>query len=323
MPVRGPRYTAMVACWAVGCVIAASNLSPVSGQTLTNSRGRKLAPDVLRVIPPGQEQGDTAQGPVDLPFVRKHSELAWIPNYAPKSSTLLEQASGVTFRGDAYCLEFAFKPVRMIDVEVPTAEGYRIKRVWYMVYRVRYLGADFRPKQDENRFNNKVYSTEAVSAQWVRFFPDLQLESKGLAKPKLDEIIFAAKQPIANKERIGKPLHDSVEMQTLKIKLSTEAEDNAVWGLATWTDIDPRTDFFSVEVRGLSNSQEIVETPDGDFKYLRKTLELFFSRPGDSIAELEDQIRFGIPAITDLERRIYVLEQFDVEERLDYRWVYR
>ena len=108
----------------------------------------------------------------------------------------------------------------------------------------------------------------------------------------------------------------------MKIDISTAAADNAVWGLATWTDVDPRTDFFSVEVRGLTNAQRI-ETAGDQLKYLQKTLVLNLSRPGDTINDLDDRIRYGIPALQDPVRQKYVLSQFGLQERLDHLWIYR
>ncbi len=318
MPVSGPRLLrAMAVCAFVGFACC----GPASAQS-ANTAGRKLAPSVLNVIPPGNEPEDTVQGPVNLPYVSKNQAIAWEPKTLPKSDTLLERGKDVLFRGDAYCLEFAFKPVRMIDVEVPTKVGFRQARVWYMVYRVRYLGRDLRPVPESDKFNNKVYETTPVSAKWVRFIPEFRLNSKSLSGPLLDRVVHPAKRAIAARERVGAKLHDSADIQQVKIELSTPADDNAVWGVATWIGVAPNTDFFSVEVRGLTNAQKLIQ--EGDRYVSRpKALELFFTRPGDTIDELSDRIRFGIPAITEPERQKYVLDQFGVEERLDYRWVYR
>jgi hypothetical protein len=285
------------------------------GQSLPVSAGRKLAPDALVVIDPATEYGETFQGPVDLPFVVQHPELAWTPEYEPVSDTLIEKGKAVIFRGDAYSLEFAFKPVRMISVDGTN--------VWYLLYRVRYLGGDLKPKVEQDQYNNQVFATpEAVSAAWVRFMPLFTLEAKGLNKRYTDQILPRARQLISAKERVGQQIYDSVEIQRLKLKVTTEAEDNSLWGVATWTEIDPRTDFFAVEVRGLTNAQRI--EIDGDkLKYLQKTLVLHFSRPGDTVDELEDRIRFGIPALEDPTRQEYILEQFGVKERLDHLWIYR
>jgi hypothetical protein len=293
-------------------------LIPSTGICQTSGGTRKLAPSVLKVIPPGNEPGDTVVGPVDLPFVAENPGLAWTPNYAPQSSTLLEQGKDVKFRNDAYCLEFACKPVRMIDVELPTKIGYRTKRVWYLLYRVRYLGSDDSPTE-EPKYN---FTTKSVSAEWVRYFPKFALVSRSSQKPLLDQVVHPAKVAIEKRERVGQTVYDSIEMQRQKIQLSTPTADNAVWGVAMWLDVDPQTDFFSVEAYGLTNAQKLTEN-GGKWDHQRKVLELFFSRPGDSIDELDDRIRFGIPALPDKARMDYVLKKFGVEERLDYRWIYR
>ncbi len=284
------------------CQTAVCQTSPVSS-------GRKLVPDALEIIPPGTEYGETFQGPVDLPLVVEHPELAWTPEFSPVSDTLLEKAKQVVFRGESYSLEFAFKPVRMLQADIQTKAGIERKTVWYLLYRVRYLGGDLKPKSEEDQYNNLVYAIpEAVSAKWVRFLPLFSLQSNVSKQRKTDQILPEVKQAIAAKERVGSPLYDSVEISRRQINISTvsdplAADPNAVWGIATWTDIDPRTDFFSVEVQGLTNAQRLVS--DGDqLQYLQKVLVLYFSRPGDDVDELQDRIRYGIPALENKLNRL-------------------
>lgn len=302
----------------------------VFGQGLQISAGRKLAPDALNIIPPSIEYDETFQGPVDMPFVVEHPELEWDPNYMPKNETLVAMGRDVVFRGRVHCLEFAFKPVRMIEVDVQTPVGPQRKLVWYMVYRVRYLGGELQPKAEPDQYKNEVFGVpEAVSSEWVRFIPSFTLDAKGLDS-YLDQAIPSAMPAIEARERVAlsnsktdlAKLHDSVEMQQIKIKRSSDVEDNPVWGVAMWTDVSNRTDFFSVDVRGLTNSQEI-ELEGRELTTRQKTLVLHFSRVGDTVNELEDRIRYGIPALEDPERQGYVLQQYGVKERLDYMWVYR
>ena len=289
------------------------------GQTVPTSidasRGRKLAPDALEIIPPAAEQGETAQGPVTLPLVGKHPELVWKPNYAPVCDTLIAKSTDVIFRRDVYCLEFAFKPVRLIQVND--------KLVWYLLYRVRYLGGDMRPEPLKDNFGNEIFANpQAVSAEWVRFMPTFVLTSLGSNIEYMDKILPAAKPLIAAKERVGKPIYNSIEIQRLKVELSNELANNEIWGVATWPDVDPRTDFFTVRVKGLTNAQKL-ELRGNEIAYLQKTLVLNFSRPGDTVNEIEDQVRYGVPALEDPVRQKYVLDQFGLQERLDYLWNYR
>lgn len=295
---------------AIAALLLISASQPAVCQTVPtsvrNGQGQKLAPDALVIIESAPEQGDTALGPIDLPLVSKYPNLVWKPNYAPSSETLLAKSKDVTFRNDTYCLEFAFKPVRMIQVND--------KLVWYLLYRVRNVGGDLRPEPNKD--------PKAVSTEWVRFFPTFVLNSLSAKREYMDVINPAAKAMIAAKERVGQPIYDSIEIQQQKILLSSEADNHEVWGVATWQDIDPRTIFFSVRVRGLTNAQKL-ESRGSEIAYLQKQLVLHFSRPGDTVNELEDKIRYGVPAIDDEARQKYVLDQYGLKERLDHLWIYR
>ncbi|MFN5948936.1 MAG: hypothetical protein ACK43N_10620, partial [Pirellulaceae bacterium] len=127
---------------------------PVSVDRAGGFGPRKLAEGVLTVIPPDPQPEETSLGPLDLEFVAKHPELEWKapdfengqPNFSSSSETLLAQGRGVTLRHPVFALEFAFKPMRMIEMELPDAEGVRQSQlVHYLLYRVRYLGNDLLP----------------------------------------------------------------------------------------------------------------------------------------------------------------------------------
>jgi hypothetical protein len=106
--------------------------------------------------------------------------------------------------------------------------------------------------------------------------------------------------------------------------VSDDRIDRSVWGVATWTDIDPRIDFFSVFVGGLTNAYRWEDVPGayraGDppgkgREFVRKMLQLNFWRPGDELNQTEDELRFGVPpGKSDL---------YGVADGVAYRWVYR
>ncbi|MBX3420079.1 MAG: hypothetical protein KF752_00845 [Pirellulaceae bacterium] len=270
----------------------------VDAQLQATTRGRQLAPDALHVIAPAMEYGETFQGPVDIALGSDGEQLNWTPNEEPVTQTALQQLKGVTFRGTVHCLEFAFKPVRMIEVTLPTEAGPQRKLIWYLIYRVRYLGNDYRPAPKLDQFDNQTFETpDTVATSWVRFMPNFTFQAKGKVQQRtLDQVLPAALPAIEAKERIGQPLYDSLSIQRQKISISDPADDQAVWGVATWADIDSRVDYFSVEVRGLTNAQQIVQEAD-QLQYLQKILVLNFFRPGDLLEEQEDQIRYGVPAV--------------------------
>ena len=264
---------------------------------------RKLAADALNVIRSSVEYGETFQGPVDLPLVVQHPELRWQPNTAPESDTLLEMSKKIIFRGPVHCLEFAFKPVRMMQVDVATSAGTEKKVVWYLLYRVTYRGNDYTPTVETDKFDNAVFGKpDVVSAKWVRFLPNFILQSKGLKsglnpgkeQRLLDQVIPSAIARIAQEERVTPPLYDSLAMQQQKLEVG-----QSLWGVATWTDVDPNMDFFTVEVKGLTNAQRI-ELQGDKLKYLHKTLVLNFFRPGDTVDLMADKIQYGVPAVNRL-----------------------
>ena len=120
---------------------------------------------------------------------------------------------------------------------------------------------------------------------------------------------------------------NSAEMLQKPIEVSTETEDKSVWGVATWQSgfqsgdmVDPRTDYFSVYVTGLSNAYRFAD-PAGTYKagdppatgrlYRQKTLQLNFWRPSDEFSEAETEIYLGTPS------------DLGITGPIDYQWVFR
>ena len=101
--------------------------------------------------------------------------------------------------------------------------------------------------------------------------------------------------------------------------------DRGVWGVATWEDIDPNIDFFSIYVGGLTNAYQWTDPrgrlqagrpPGTGRQFAHKTLQLNFWRPGD---ESEPE-RAGNP----LRRRPRAGPTSTTSsEGVAYRWVYR
>src|SRR5262249_2132733 len=146
---------------------------------------------------------------------------------------------------EIWCLEFTFKPVRMIWVDVPQANGrMQRKLIWYMIYHVKNTGGHLKPTKDADN----VYTLKPVDRD-VRFFPQFVLEAHEFRKAYLDRIIPVAISAIRQKEDPKRPLLNSVEIGGKLISVSSELVDKSVWGVATWEDIDPRVDYFSVYVQ--------------------------------------------------------------------------
>ena len=292
-----------------------------------------FAPGVLTVIRPDPELEETFSGPHELSdVVHGIPNLKWTPHFEPDSRTLLEMARLVVYRRSIWNLEFAFKPMRMIYVDVPQPDGtMQRKLVWYLVYRVKNNGYHLRPAPQKDDFGNETYQSSYVN-HTIRFFPQFLLEDHQRNIVHLDQIIPAALQPIKEKEFPGNRLHDSVSISTLDIPISTDRVDRSVWGVTTWIGVDPRTDFFSVFVKGLTNAYRFEEQPERvqedshpgvGRKYWAKTLQLNFWRRGDAIDLHEKEIRYGAPGTSDPIPEQTVFELYDIKKRLDYQWVYR
>ncbi len=125
-----------------------------------------------------------------------------------------------------------------------------------------------------------------------------------------DEFIPLANVQIAKKEaREGQTFYDSVRISTMKI-----LPGQTVWGVATWVDVDPKIDKFSVYVSGLTNALrwEISEDAPLDKDALvgsgrdvyRKVLRLNFFNPSDESHSGGKEIYNNLPG------------------ELDYQWIY-
>ncbi len=309
----------------------------LAGQTLwgqqASSETAPFAAGTLTVIEPEAAAEETTIGPIEIDELTKNGELDWAapqfpenrPFFETRSRVLQEMAKQVRFRREIYCMEFAFKPMRQLEAELPQADGtLKRKVVWYMVFRVRYQGLDLLPTAEARQLGGVAYSKlypkiAGVTRQSRYCFPMLALRSERYDKEYLDRVLPTLTETIAAREKIYVKLHNTVEITSVPIPYTTDENAEGVWGVATWEDVDPRIDFFSVYVTGLTNA--VHREADGQIS--RKALQLNFFRPGDTIDMLADTIRFGIPAFKDPEEFAYALKQYQVPERLDYRWLFR
>ncbi len=315
------RFTRSAAALTFVAVLVA--VMPTSfGQT-----AGRFAPGVLEIIPPELDAGDTVQTD-RLVEVLAQPDLGWTPNHSAESRTLLGKSETVRFRRDVWCLEFAFKPMRMLEVDIPQPNGrMQRKLLWYLVYRVRNTGAGLSPSQAEDG----TFTTAQKSPGELRFTPQFVLvshdedsEGNPLGKEYLDRIVPTAYKPIEKREFPGGALQNSVTIANQVLPIESGRAVGGEWGVAIWEDVDPRIDFFAVYVTGLTNAYRF-ENPEGAFQpgdppgagrtFARKALQLNFWRPGDDIDEDEREIRLGTP--------LGGADAYSSDEGVAYRWVYR
>ncbi len=316
MRARRRTYLTCLLRFALALAVVGAVLFEFSRAQSAAANARQLAPGVLTTIRPDLEPNDTVSTH-NLVEVRSNRELQWDPAFIPVSDTLYGMSDRVKFRREIWGLEFAFKPLRMIEVDG--------KLVMYLVYRVRNTGKTLEPTEGDGG----VFQAKPGSGEPIQFFPQFVLESHdraGDADPKayLDRIIPAALAAIRQREMRGGKLLNSIEMAEQQIPVSDGRVDRGVWGVAMWADVDPRIDFFSIYVGGLTNAYRWEDAAGGyrpgdppgrGRQFARKMLQLNFWRPGDELLRSEHEFRYGVP--------IGKAALYDVREGVAYNWVYR
>jgi hypothetical protein len=308
-------------------LLSLATLLPIGQRPAAAQQTRTLAPGVLTVIPPDPLADETYMDPIAL---RNVTNLNWTPNFTPKVDTLAAKASHVVLRHNVWNLEFAFKPLRMVYIDVPQPNGkMHRKLIWYMVYRVRNLGGHLSPKEAPNKtwqpdIVDNILNIGAEQASGVvRFFPHFVLESRELGLSYLDRVIPAAIPVIQQREMRGGKLYSTVEITKVSIPVTSPDADGGVWGVATWEGVDPRIDYFSIFVGGLTNAVRFAGDPPDPATHLHKNLQLNFWRPGDEVDEHEGEIRYGIPSVEDPKEQAEICTRYNLNQRLDHLWVYR
>ncbi len=282
---------------------------------------RVFAPGVETTIPVSLDPDETVSIH-PMVEIRAQQDLAWNPELMTPSRTLHNLTERSRFSRDVWCLEFSFKPLRMIRLETPNAERSQ-KLVWYMVYKVRNTGEMLKPMEKEE---DGELTVEKVSSGPIRFLPHFVLQGQDVAptggklyRAYLDQLIPGALDPIHQREVPGRVLLSNVEMAQKEL-----AEGEEAWGVAMWENVDPEMDFFSIYVKGLSNAYQWTD-PEGAYmagdapgkgrEFVRKALQLNFWRPGDRFMQHESEVTYGVPAGKS--------SLYGVGEGVAYQWVYR
>ncbi len=168
-----------------------------------------------------------------------------------------------------WVLEFAYKPVRIIEVEVPNKGR---KRVYYLYYRIV----------------NRTGKPRPLVPQFSLITDDRQ---------RLDDLVLPlAVKKIQAKEEPTIPLLGAVQSMGELPASTKDGVDDALYGVAIWPEIDHRADGFQIYVRGLSDAYQEVAPPEGGQPFTRyKALRLDFRRPGDERNPHPSEIQLGDP----------------------------
>jgi hypothetical protein len=317
------KFTAQLGCLIAGLLLA---LSATAEAQLPMPQ---LAPGVLKVIPAEPSEMDTATGPVDFAEVSRIAP-AWEPHFAASSETLSGLAGSTTFRRPVWQLEFAFKPMRMLTVPIPSGDGTaKARRIWYLLYRIRNTGGSLKPVAEKDEFGHDRFVLQSDKKD-LRFMPIFALRAHEYDKEYADHVLPEVLAKIHRIE-IRDPrvkLYDSISITQVPITTTGESIGREYWGVATWDNIERRTDFFSVYVQGLTNAYRFEDTASEETtfgagrKYAFRTLKLNFYRPGDAVGENGDEFRYGLPLHNGTPDP-KILQMYDVESDVDHAWVYR
>lgn len=289
---------------------------------LSQAQERSLAPGVLTVAPSNIDVDEGVVYPRPIPGL---DIPQYTPTTVPVSKTLAGQLGARIRYRDVWQLDFAFKNLRHMEVQLPVADGQvQVAEVWYLIYRVRNRNEHLSFQQDDQRggmvpnLQTPIDQLDGISLPG-RFFPSFLLEgwvqeSSGsyVKKAYRDSVLPNAIDQIARRERLVGKLMDNVEISKQILQPSTDGDDRAAWGVATWLDIDPRVNFVTVSVQGLSNAFRTDQDGQDDGQLHRvKTLQANFWRPGD--AELQgDVFRPGILIDGNLQRQLSLVQKYDL-----------
>ena len=211
----------------------------------------------------------TLPGPPAIPEVQLGETLQTIP-IRRNQPTYNEQYVDPTVlpkdNQKIWVLDFSFKPLRIVDVEIP---GKGRRKVHYMYYRI--INRSGKPRM---------------------FVPQFTLVTD-TGKRYEDDVLPEAVKVIQAREDPSKPLLGAVSVMGMLPPSTKEGIDDAIFGVAAWEGIDPAADRISVYVRGLSDGFQAIPPPEGGDPVVRyKTLRIDFIRRGDerNIREREIQL---------------------------------
>jgi hypothetical protein len=198
-----------------------------------------------------------------VPVRRDHARRSY--NYQMINTALLPRD-----KEGIWVLDLAFKPLRIRPVEIP---GKGRRSVHYLYY--------------------KVVNRTGQPRMFVPQFTMVNEEGKKFE----DQVIPEAIPLIQAREDPTIPVLGAVSVMGIIPPSTKEGVDDAVFGAAAWDNWDPKSDRFSIYVRGLSDGYKEVPNPAGGKPIVKyKTLRIDFIRRGDERNISEKEIEFNDPA---------------------------
>ncbi|APW62787.1 hypothetical protein BSF38_04340 [Paludisphaera borealis] len=168
-----------------------------------------------------------------------------------------------------WALDFAYKPVRILTVEIP---GKGRRNVHYLYYKVV----------------NRTGTPRTFVPQFI------MVNSSG---QRFEDVVIPQAVPLIQaREDPTIAVRGAVNIMGVVPPSTKKGVDDAVFGVATWDNWDTKADRFSIYVRGLSDGYKEIANPSGEKPIVRyKTLRLDFIRRGDERNISEKEIEAGDP----------------------------
>ncbi len=311
--------TTLCVIFTICLTFVSSNLSVAQDDIVREKTVSRL----LTVVKPEIDYAEGFSPPRDLrnPVSKKYK-----PNRFATSNTLEEQKKRVIMRHDVGCLEFTYKSLRILEVDVPQITGkMQRKTVFYLIYRIRNIGNHLSHKQVSNDDGSKEWKIEkadqiSTDAKADVFQAHFVLEgwSQNLRtrtyqkKAYLDRYLPTVVKQIEAYDKTEGKLHDSIAISKMKIPVEKGDDAKGVWGVAVWEDVDPKMNYIQVYVRGLTNAFKVEEKLDGSKIYEHKTLQLNFWRKDDEFELSSENIAKGIPLSTSLKEQKILCRFYDL-----------
>ncbi len=200
-----------------------------------------------------------------------------------------------------WVMELQYKPIRMIRMPVRDPKTGQTNRelIWYMVWRgVRRDYTQFFQDTTKDELIAKLRNPDVLpqnpedpaEPQLVSPHFTLVTTDEGDQKVYHDVLLPEVQRAIAQRE--GLNVRNSAQaIQEVPPLAENPADQVVIEGVALWRNVDPKTDYLSVFMSGLSNAYRVGKGPEGKMMVERKTVVQKFWRPGDEFEQDEREFR--------------------------------
>ena len=230
-----------------------------------------VAPDPQQPAPANKfHKAEDDDRPAPVPAFKLDKVLPTVPVPRDRRMYNVEMVDASLLPRDKkgiWVLDFSFKKLRIRTVDIP---GKGRRQVFYLYCKV-------------------VNRTGAPRM----FVPQFIMENENLQRIE-DEVITEAIPAIRQREDPSLPVLGAVDIVGTIPPSTKPTVDDAVFGAACWDRWDPKSDRFSIYVRGLSDGFVEVPAESGGKPVARyKTLKINFIRRGDEHNLNEAEIQFA------------------------------